>query len=315
MELAYKTATNLYNDFFTKQNNINEQEAYIKAVYPSPSASGDNNNVYDAKEGIILDEYWNRIIFITDAIPNSGKCDAESIMNLIQQNSDGQTLTDIVGQTESKPVNVNIMQTNENDKKEIDIVKEVIDEEDSHHIYTTFIGVGLDMNAGLMDEITKVRGCNYYSVHSNDEFMKKMSEEFKFMVTPIAFDFKLCLRTEGNGMCIDKVYGSGDDKMNKEFGFEVMNVSTLFPSPYNESKEIKGGIVLLKLKTNKDNNIVANMEIDVSYKEVSTGKVFKDKQNILFGERNKNKDSNHDYFDHVGIRKAVLLTRYVELLK
>eukprot|EP01083_Nonionella_stella_P028650 78916_1 len=291
MELAYKTSTSLYTDLFAKQADMKDENDYVKVVYPSPQSGADEAQ----EEGNILDEYWNRIIFITDAQPNTGKTDAESIMNLIQNNSDGEAK--VFTTTEALP------------KDDAD------DDESPTPIYTTFIGVGLDMNAALINEITKVRGCNYYSVHSNEEFMRKMTEEFKFMVTPIAFDFKLELRTEGNGMCIQNVFGSGDDDQNKEFGFEVMNVSTLFPSPYNETKEIKGGVVLLKLKTNANNDIAYNMELDVSYKEVATGEIYSDKQRVVFGERNKNKEEEKDYFDHVGIRKAVLLTRYIQLLK
>jgi Ca-activated chloride channel family protein len=33
-------------------------------------------------------------------------------------------------------------------------------------IYTTFIGIGVDFNSGLIEGITKVKGANYYAVHS-----------------------------------------------------------------------------------------------------------------------------------------------------
>ncbi len=33
-------------------------------------------------------------------------------------------------------------------------------------IYTTFIGIGVDFNTELIEDITKLKGANYYSVHS-----------------------------------------------------------------------------------------------------------------------------------------------------
>ena len=37
-------------------------------------------------------------------------------------------------------------------------------------IYTTVIGLGLDFNTDLVESITKVKGANYFSVHTPGEF-------------------------------------------------------------------------------------------------------------------------------------------------
>ncbi len=58
----------------------------------------------------------------------------------------------------------------------------------SYSVYTTFIGIGLDFEPTLVEEITKVRGCNYYSVQTAAAFKKRLKEEFKYMVTPLVFD-------------------------------------------------------------------------------------------------------------------------------
>ena len=86
-----------------------------------------------------------------------------------------------------------------------------------HKIYAynfilQFIGVGIDFNTKLIEDIIKVEGGNYYSVHSNKEFIKTMNEEFKFMVTPLVYNFVLTLMAEGNSCCIEQVFGSGDDE-------------------------------------------------------------------------------------------------------
>ncbi|MBW1871159.1 MAG: VWA domain-containing protein, partial [Deltaproteobacteria bacterium] len=73
-------------------------------------------------------------------------------------------------------------------------------------IFTTFIGIGVDFNTTLIEAITKIRGANYYSVHSDSQFKKRLDEEFEFMVTPLVFDLTLAL--DAKGYKILKVYGS-----------------------------------------------------------------------------------------------------------
>lgn len=60
-------------------------------------------------------------------------------------------------------------------------------------IYSTFIGIGLDFNASIVEKITKVKGGNYYSVHTAKEFKQRLDLEFKYLVTPLVFNLgKLC---------------------------------------------------------------------------------------------------------------------------
>jgi Ca-activated chloride channel family protein len=168
-------------------------------------------------------------------------------------------------------------------------------------IYCTFIGIGLDFDSQLVDQITQVKGANYYSVHSPKEFRQRLEDEFDFMVTPLVFNLKL--NFAANGWRIEKVFGSPE--ANQATG-ELMKINTLFPSK-SEGGENKGGIVLLKLqKTSSQPD--EKVSLTVSYED-----------------RNGRKDSNAtaislesaqpEYFDNTGIRKAILLTRYASLLK
>jgi Ca-activated chloride channel family protein len=43
--------------------------------------------------------------------------------------------------------------------------------------------VGLDFNSQLVEAITKVRGANYFSVHTPGEFKRRLVDEFDFAVT------------------------------------------------------------------------------------------------------------------------------------
>lgn len=215
--------------------------------------------LFNKYKNIDSNEYENRIIFITDAMPNYGETSKDSLLSYVKANSD-------------------------------------------NGIYTTFIGVGVDFNTELTEAISDVRGSNYYSVHNSEEFKERMGEQFEYMVTPLVFDLELDLNS--NDFEIMSVYGS--DTVNIDNG-NIMNVNTLFPSKTTNSGEVKGGVVLLKLKKINDMQS-GNLTLNVSYKD-REGKTFTNSQIVNF------KDSSDEYYDNTGIRKAILLTRYANILK
>ena len=203
-------------------------------------------------------EYENRIIVITDAMPNYGETSDEGLMKYVKENAE-------------------------------------------KGIYTSFIGVGVDFNTELTEAICYAKGANYYSVHSSKEFKNRMGDEFEYMVTPLVFDLELNLKSED--FEIAKVYGS--DTANKESG-NLMKVNTLFPTKTTEEGEVKGGIILLKLRK-KNEKTVGNVNLSVSYKD-RNGKEFSNSQDVPFG-------SQEEHYDNTGIRKAIVLTRYANVVK
>jgi len=202
-------------------------------------------------------EYENRIVFLTDAMPNSGELRKGKLFALAKKASE-------------------------------------------KGIHTTFIGIGVDFNNDLVEYVSKTRGANYFSVHSSKRFKKLLDKEFEYMVTPLVYDLELKLSSKKYE--IDAVYGSPDAKLATG---EIMKVNTLFPSSSEDGKT-KGGVILLKLKkvgTGSD-----DIDLKVSYKDVD-GKSFKNSQKIEF---NKKKDT---YYDNSGIRKAILVSDFVTVMK
>lgn len=201
-------------------------------------------------------EYENRIIFLTDAMPNIGQTGEDDLSQILKGNAE-------------------------------------------HRIYTTFIGIGVDFNTDLIDQITKIRGANYYSVHSAKEFKQRMNEEFDFMVTPLVFDLRLNL--DAPGYKIEKVYGSPEAD---EATGELMKVNTLFPSKAEEGA-VKGGVVLVKLRKLSPEG---SIKLKVSYT---------DRNGVADGDEAMVdiQETETDLYQNTGIRKAVLLSRYADLLK
>lgn len=206
-------------------------------------------------------EYENRIIFLTDAMPNLGETGDLGLFRMLADNAD-------------------------------------------QGIYTTFIGLGVDFNSELVESITKIKGANYYSVHSAPEFKERMDDEFDYMVTPLVFDLRL--RLDAPGYEIEKVYGSPE--ADRATG-ELMKVSTLFPSRAEEGL-VKGGVVLVKLKKLSSEG---SLKLKVSYQD-RDGVQDSNEAEVNVGEVN-NGEAKDDFYQNSGIRKAVLLTRYADLLK
>lgn len=200
-------------------------------------------------------EYENRIIFLTDAQPNTGNISRYGLLGMTDDNAD-------------------------------------------NGLYTSFIGIGVDFNTDLIESITKIKGANYYSVHSARQFRDRMDEEFEFMVTPLVFDLELKLETRG--WEIEKVYGS---PIADEATGEILRINTLFPSK-TKGGETKGGIVLLKLNKISSNN---DLSLVVTYED-RNGRSDTVRTDIDLDRRSP------DYFENDGIRKGVLLSRYADLL-
>ncbi|WP_181687331.1 vWA domain-containing protein [Halorhabdus salina] len=166
-------------------------------------------------------------------------------------------------------------------------------------IHTSFVGVGVDFNPELVDQITAVRGANYRSVHSADAFESYLGEEFEYMVTPLVYD--LTVELDAPDAEIDTVYGSTAAEDATE---ELLEVNTLFPSPTADG-ETRGGVVLVKLAGQTRG---ADLTLRASWEDRS-GSTDQTTASIEFP------DENPESFGNTGIRKAILLARYADLLK
>lgn len=201
-------------------------------------------------------DYENRIIFLTDAMPNLGETGDLPLYRMLEGNAE-------------------------------------------RGIYTTFIGIGVDFNSELVEGITKIRGANYYSVHSAEEFRQRMDDEFDFMVTPLVFDLRLNL--DAPGYEIEKVYGSPEADLATG---DLMRVNTLFPSRAEEGA-VRGGAILVKLAKLSDQG---KIRLSASYED-RDGKSDSDEAEVILEEHDS------DFYQNNGVRKAVLLSRYADLLK
>jgi Ca-activated chloride channel family protein len=246
-----------------KVSSINMEELKSRILNINEAGSTDMSAGMRTASGMFTElfkvdqsEYENRIIFLTDAMPNTGDASDVGLFNMVKVNSDAK-------------------------------------------LYTTFIGIGVDFNTMLIEEITKIRGANYYSVHFSTEFKKRMDDEFEYMVTPLVFN--VLLKLDARGYKIEKVYGSPEAD---EATGELMKVNTLFPSEKTE-EGTKGGIVILKLTKLSSEG---SMKLRVSYEDRG-GVPGQNEKNVVMG------NNQPEFFENSGIRKGILLSRYADVMK
>jgi len=170
-------------------------------------------------------------------------------------------------------------------------------------IFTSFVGLGVDFGVELVDAITQIKGCNYFTVMSGPEFKKLMEQDLEYIVTPCCFDVKV--EVKSSSLVVERVYGSPGNEFS-ENGI-LMKMSSCFPSARDESGLTKGGIVLAKISSCETGN--QSLELVLSYSDVE-GKSFTSPTALqaAFGGDEERYSSN-------AIRKAIVLTRYVNAAK
>lgn len=194
----------------------------------------------------------NRLIIISDAMPNIGQLNEGGLGDRLRRAADNRT-------------------------------------------YTTFIGVGLDSNSDLIKSLTEIRGSNAYFVHSEKQFKKRLNDEFKFMVSPLAFD--VTLTVSGADAPIAEVYGTGGGTSTET----LISIPTLFPSPTSK-RGGKGSLILVRFQGNP-----GQLTLRASYtkRDGTSGSTI----------RNYTFSGSIPFYDSADARKGIALTRYGTLLK
>jgi len=186
----------------------------------------------------------------------------------------------------------------------LDITKENAD----NRLYTTFVGLGVDFDSKLVEIVSKTHGCNYLSVNTNQEFKKLMEEDFNYLVFPVAMNVNVSLTCDK--FDIERIYGSPG--FEKPVDGTAVKIHTLFPSYKPSPEESKGGIILLKLLpkfTESETKDYGSFQLRITYElrsgleateSISDSSPFSDEEDSPFV---------------LSLRKGILLTRYVNLMR
>jgi len=165
-------------------------------------------------------------------------------------------------------------------------------------IWTTVIGIGLDLTGDIINKISSAPGCNYSNVRSAQNFKEFMDKEFGYIVSPIGFNIQVELNTKN--YILNRGYGTPEVN-NMKPGTKLF-FSTEFPSAQNDKGERRAGALVFRVdpQTDQDEKFTSI----VKYENIQ-GIAESDEQELEF----------KDGFQDSGIRKAVLLIRYTEFVK
>lgn len=146
----------------------------------------------------------------------------------------------------------------------------------------------------LTNKIESIRGCNYYSIKTNEEYESKVNKEFELITTPILYDMSIEYKSDLDPPTLN-IYGVNEMinkilySMNTLFGINKYNGILIKLDLYDKVNDIT---FLLKYKNINYQNINKTITINFNY---------------------DNKTNIH--FDDKYIRKMVLLTKYTTFIK
>lgn len=171
-------------------------------------------------------------------------------------------------------------------------------------LFTTVVGIGVDLTQSAINELSATPGCNYANVRSTKNFQELMEREFGYLVTPVAFNIGIVL--ESQVFQIEKGYGSPE--LYKLSASKDFKLSTEFPSAQNEMGERRGGLLLFKLslKDSQSESVTTPFLVKVKHDDLQ-GIERVHQQTLQF------QASSH--FQTFGIRKAILLVRFTDFIK
>lgn len=163
--------------------------------------------------------------------------------------------------------------------------------------YVTVFGVGYDFGQALITKITSVRGANYVFLRDEEQTRKVFSEDFDFLLTPIAHDLKLNV-TPAEGVTFQGAYGiPGVDAADTQAS---STVKTVFLS------RRKGAIVVRLDGTPQPGSSLATVAL--TYQRLD-GTTYSAELLARFeGEATP-------WYSSPGVRKTVVLTNFVVTAK
>merc|ERR1712228_319915 len=201
-------------------------------------------------------------------------------------------------------------------------------------VCSTFVNLSSHLNQfeGHRNALSEIRGCNYFNIASSEQLNEKIVARFDEMVTPLMFDLNVLLKTADNENCIDSVYRLNSDSHSdfkyhqRSDGGNILQIKTLFVSKqeYDQTDDEEEDFInnvrpLLLIKLNPLYVNKYNFELIISFINPSTSQCIQTSE-IMMLQKSTNddeeyKDDAHDYFDNISIRKAILLSRYVRILR
>lgn len=172
-------------------------------------------------------------------------------------------------------------------------------------VYTTVVGIGVDLSIGTVERISAIQGAKYLSAVQSKEFIDTVASEFLYDVTPIAFDISLTLP---EGLTFSRCFGSAE--LNSLVpGASIANISSEFPVPLDKDGATTGGAYIFRLDQTLPALTAATLQVEWSGRNLQKNRMtipLRMPPKLDVGDVSPSIDA--------GLRKAIALMHYVQLL-
>lgn len=165
----------------------------------------------------------------------------------------------------------------------------------------TVFGVGADFGDELAQDISQLRGGNYFFLGDYDRVVSVFDEDFDFLVSPIAYDVRLVVNVPFE-LDIDSIHGLPGVDINTHV--LELTVPTLFLSTRQG-----GGEIIIRMRAGALVNFNAAFQIaDISYgyRNISGGR--REARVIKTLPAGLDPSGRTAYFENDGVQRACLLT-------
>jgi len=140
-----------------------------------------------------------------------------------------------------------------------------------------------------------------------------MDEESDYIVTPTTFDVSISAINSSNmGFEPERVFGSPGHEIPTQEG-TLFFADSIFPSLKSDPTMTKGGVIVVKLKSQPNTNSNGKVTLRTVYKDRNDN-VKIDEENIDLSKL-IDPSLTQDFFQDNLVRKSVLLVRYVNFMK
>ena len=131
--------------------------------------------------------------------------------------------------------------------------KKLCQKSSEENIFITFLGISEQFNTELVEQVAKMRGCNYYVIRNEEDIQKYLIDEFNY--TCFVSDIDTRIELLSSNLKIEKIIGTGF-KESKEKN-NIKN-KEWFPSEHKdyENKNFRQSVKFLLLYFNRVNKIL-----------------------------------------------------------
>ncbi|GAB5370391.1 hypothetical protein AAMO2058_001488700 [Amorphochlora amoebiformis] len=168
----------------------------------------------------------------------------------------------------------------------------------ANSVFTSVVGIDVDLSVHGVQSISCTTGCRYISVACEEDALASFVREFPYDIAPIAVDISL----QFGHTAVIKPYGSSE-MLSVKPGAKKISLSAEFASFCGQDGAILGGILLFKLQKPIKNRAC----VKVRWKDMDGHRYTTDHDLKI------THTTHSDVFGNNDIRKSISLVRFVDL--